>query len=185
MLLLYACFSLPCPMLCRHWVKSSIDPKSPITPELHAQESRSVGRTRGFWREASSWWGFPVGASGESACQCRRRGFDPWVGKSPRVGSGNPLQYSCMENSMDRGAWWAYSLWGHKELDMAEWLSICTHKYTFLSTYVPACISTLQNSNKFCFEKTQRWGRQVFLWRQRSEMDCLQQEEGLKLWKIR
>ena len=27
-----------------------------------------------------------------------------------------PLQYPCLENSMDRGAWWATSLWGHKEL---------------------------------------------------------------------
>ena len=27
--------------------------------------------------------------------------------RSPRVGTGNPLQYSCLENSMDRGAWWA------------------------------------------------------------------------------
>ena len=33
--------------------------------------------------------------------------FDPWVGKIPGGGNGNPLQYSCRENSMDRGAWWA------------------------------------------------------------------------------
>ena len=31
----------------------------------------------------------------------------PGSGKSHRVGNGNPLQYSCLENSMDRGAWWA------------------------------------------------------------------------------
>ena len=31
----------------------------------------------------------------------------PGSGKSPRVGNGNPLQYSCLENSMDRGTWWA------------------------------------------------------------------------------
>ena len=47
----------------------------------------------------------------ESSCQCRRYkrwGFDPWVGKIPtRVGNGNPLQDSCLENSIDRGAWWA------------------------------------------------------------------------------
>jgi len=29
------------------------------------------------------------------------------LGRSPREGNGNPLQYSCLENSMDRGAWWA------------------------------------------------------------------------------
>ena len=34
-----------------------------------------------------------------------RREFDPWVGKFPGGGSGNPLQYSCLENPMDRGAW--------------------------------------------------------------------------------
>ena len=49
------------------------------------------------------------GASGkEPACQCRRhkrRGFDPWVGKSPGDGNGNPLQYPCLENLMDRAAW--------------------------------------------------------------------------------
>ena len=32
--------------------------------------------------------------------------FDPWVGK-PGEGNGNPLQYSCLEYSTDRGAWWA------------------------------------------------------------------------------
>ena len=31
----------------------------------------------------------------------------PSLKRSPGVGNGNPLQYSCLENSMDRGAWWA------------------------------------------------------------------------------
>ena len=44
--------------------------------------------------------------------QCRRPGFDPWVEKIPGEGNDNPLQYSCLENSMDRGA-----PWGHKESD--------------------------------------------------------------------
>ena len=34
-------------------------------------------------------------------------GFIPGLGKSPRGGNGNPLQYSFLENPMDRGAWWA------------------------------------------------------------------------------
>ena len=34
-------------------------------------------------------------------------GFDTWVRKTPEEGSGNPLQYSCLENSMEKGAWWA------------------------------------------------------------------------------
>ena len=37
-------------------------------------------------------------------------GLIPGSGKSPGEGNGNPLQYSCLENSMDRGAWWATGL---------------------------------------------------------------------------
>ena len=46
----------------------------------------------------------------ESICQCRRfkkLGFDPGLGISPGEGNSNPLQYSCLKNPMDRGAWWA------------------------------------------------------------------------------
>ena len=35
--------------------------------------------------------------------------------RSPGEGIGNPLQYSCLENPMDRRAWGGYSAWGHKE----------------------------------------------------------------------
>ena len=56
-------------------------------------------------------WGLPGSASGkEPACQCRRCKrcwFDSWLGRSPAGGHGNPLQYSCAENPMDSGAWWA------------------------------------------------------------------------------
>ena len=51
--------------------------------------------------------GFSSWLNGKESCQCRRRGFDSWVGKIPGEGHGNPLQYSCLENSRDRGAWWA------------------------------------------------------------------------------
>ena len=43
----------------------------------------------------------------------------PWLGRSPGEGNGNPLQYSCLENSMDEGAW-SYSPWGHKESGSTE-----------------------------------------------------------------
>jgi len=39
--------------------------------------------------------------------QCRRPGFNPWVRKMPWRREWLPLQYSCLENSMDRGAWQA------------------------------------------------------------------------------
>ena len=42
-------------------------------------------------------------------------------GRSPGIETGNPLQYSCLENSMDRGPWQAtVSPWGFKESDMTE-----------------------------------------------------------------
>ena len=57
--------------------------------------------------------GLPRWLSGkESACQCRRHRrheFHPWVGMIPWKRNGNPLQYSCLENPMDRGTWWATS----------------------------------------------------------------------------
>ena len=42
------------------------------------------------------------------------------LGRNLEEGSGNPLQYSCLENSMDRGTWQGYSPWGQKELDTIE-----------------------------------------------------------------
>ena len=41
-----------------------------------------------------------------SAGHVRDMGSVPGLGRSPGRGNGNPLQYSCLENSMDRGVWW-------------------------------------------------------------------------------
>ena len=52
--------------------------------------------------------GFPGDSDGEeSAHNAGDPGLIPGSGRSPGEGNGNPLQYSCLENSMDRGAWWA------------------------------------------------------------------------------
>ena len=52
--------------------------------------------------------GFPGVSDGkEPACSARDQGLIPESGGSPGEGNDNPLQYSCLENSMDRGAWWA------------------------------------------------------------------------------
>ena len=51
--------------------------------------------------------GFPVSSDGkESTCNAGDLGSIPGSGRSSE-GNGNPIQYSCLENSMDRGAWWA------------------------------------------------------------------------------
>ena len=44
-------------------------------------------------------------------------GLIPGSGRLPEVGTGNPLQYSCVENSMDRGTWWA-TVYGATESDL-------------------------------------------------------------------
>ena len=52
--------------------------------------------------------GFPGGSNGkESACNTGDRGSIPGSGRAAGGGIGNPLQYSCLQNSMDREAWWA------------------------------------------------------------------------------
>ena len=65
------------------------------------------------------------GGSGskDSACKAGDPGSIPVSGRCPREGNGNSLQYSCLENSMDRGA---YSPWGHKQLDTTEQLTLLT-----------------------------------------------------------
>ena len=51
---------------------------------------------------------FSAGPDGEeSACSAGDLGLIPGSGRSPDKGNGHPLQYSCLENSMDRRAWWA------------------------------------------------------------------------------
>ena len=52
------------------------------------------------------WLGFPGGSEGEeSACNAGDPGSIPGSGRSPEEGNGNSFQYSCLENTMDRGAW--------------------------------------------------------------------------------
>ena len=52
--------------------------------------------------------GFPGGSEVKaSACNAGDLGSIPGSGRSPGEGNGNPLQYSCLENLMDGGAWWA------------------------------------------------------------------------------
>ena len=53
-------------------------------------------------------------------------GSMPGSGRSPGVGNGTPVQYSCLENSMEGGASWATVHGGHKELDVTKRLSCCT-----------------------------------------------------------
>ena len=98
--------------------------------------------------------GFPEGTSGlkkkknppANAGDARNTSSIPGSGRSPGVGSGNPLQHSCLEDSMDRGAWTVTVQGGRKESD-TEQLSththtVCIHTHTSLS--VPRVVFCLR-----------------------------------------
>ena len=84
---------------------------------MHVEESSLCGY---FWaddhcsvpnRQHARAQGFPGSSAGkESACNAGDSGLISGLGRSLEEGNGYPLQYSCLENSMDRGAWQA--LWG-------------------------------------------------------------------------
>ena len=70
--------------------------------------------------------GFPGGSDGkESASNVGDQGLIPALGRSPGEGNGYPLQYSCLENPTDRGAYSprGFSPWGPKEADITKQLS--------------------------------------------------------------
>ena len=78
-----------------------------------------------FWARDLDKLGFPGGSARMNLpANAGDVSFIPGSGRSPRGGNGYILQYSCLENPMDRGAWQAtYIPWGCKESDMSEWLN--------------------------------------------------------------
>ena len=70
--------------------------------------SNSLERWEGFGQVEGHRWSFPGGSVGkESVCNAGDPDSIPGLGRSPGEGNGNPLQYSCLENPMDVGAWQA------------------------------------------------------------------------------
>ena len=79
-------------------------------------------------KKVQSLLGFPGDPDGkESFHSAGNLGSIPGLGRSPGVGQGNPLQYSCLENPYGQRNLEDYSSWGHKELDTTERLSIAQH----------------------------------------------------------
>ena len=78
-------------------------------------------------------------------------GLIPGSGRSPGIGIGNPLQYSCLENSMDRGAWWVAVHGVSEESDMTERL----HFHSSLSCIGEGNGNPLQSS---CLESPRDGG---------------------------
>ena len=87
--------------------------------------------------------GFPSGSDGkESASNAADPGSIPGSGRSPGGGNGNPLQYSCLENSMDRGAWWAH-------------VRTCTHTHTHTHTVKMDGVSETVESRRAAWHRIQ------------------------------
>ena len=77
----------------------------------------------------------PVGSDGkESACNAGDPGSIPGSGRSPGEGNGNPLQYFCLQNSMDRGAWWAtvHGLQRVGHIAATNTFSLCVCLYIYM-----------------------------------------------------
>ena len=95
---------------------------------------------------AQSMSGFPGGAnSKEPVCNAgniRDAGSIPGLGRHPGGGNGNLLQYSCLENPMDRGAWWAMVHGVTKSWTWLKWLSTMS-KEQYAENSVPGALSTL------------------------------------------
>ena len=66
-------------------------------PGIKRSSLMSPALAGGFFTSRVTW----------EAQRWKRQGFSPGLGRSPGGGHGNPLQCSCLENFMDRGAWWA------------------------------------------------------------------------------
>ena len=104
-----------------------------------------------------SFLGLPGSSNGEeSACNAGDLGSIPGSGRSPGEGDGNPLQYSCLENSMDRGALAGCSPWGCKESDMTEQLplSLFTLFFCIYVQVVPYTLTFFFKPNMAILNKT-------------------------------
>ena len=103
---------------------------------MGAERGRALGEltTPVFTQDSQ---GIPCGSDGKpSACSVGDLDLIPELGRSPREGNGYPLQYSCLENPMDRGDWWA-TVHGVKELDTTERLTLSL--YTFIHGDLGPC----------------------------------------------
>ena len=95
--------------------------------------------------------GFPGSSDGKaSAYSAGDLGSIPGLGRSPGEGNGNPLQYSCLENPMDRGAWWATAHGVAKsQTRLSDFISL---HFTFSSCF-------LEKEYTWCWERL-RVGRE-------------------------
>ena len=113
----------------RTWTSAAWGVKTRQSPPSHQHYCKAVGKESE--KEKKPWidlldlkWHFPNDSGGkESACNARDLGSTPGSGRCPGDGNGNPLQYSCLGDHMDRGAWQT-TVHEVAESNTTEWLSM-------------------------------------------------------------
>ena len=99
--------------------------------------------------EVIGFMGFPGGSDNkESACNEEDPGSIPGLGRSPGERNGNPLQCSCLENSTDRGVWWA-TVHGVSESETTERLTHHTHTHSMCIQHRILCILIIMVVNGY------------------------------------
>ena len=102
-----------------------------------------------FFARAHYFLGFPSGSAGKNppakAGDARDMGLIPGLGRSTGEGNGNPLQYSCLENPMDRGTWWAIVHGVAK-----SWTRLSDSTHTLFSHAAAAATKSLQSCPTLC-----------------------------------
>ena len=105
---------VPLPEVCQRGLGVTVIRVQSFSTEYGVQSAKcsKLGNRHGLLY----YTGFPGNSDGKvSACNAEDPGSIPRSGRSPGEGNGNPLQYSCLDNPMDRGAWRGYSPWGHRD----------------------------------------------------------------------
>ena len=142
--------------------------KIPWTEEPGGQQSMGSLRVGHDWSDLAAaaavfHCGFPGSLVGkESACSERDPGSTPGLGRSPGEWNGKPLKYSCLENSMDRGAWWAsvhgITRVGHYWSDLAAAANNASVKKKKNNTgRIMAAWSSLSSKQQLWFRKNPFW----------------------------
>ena len=118
---------------------------------------------------------FPGGTPPANAGDARDVGSIPGLGRSPGGRNGNPLQYSCLEIPMDRGAWWATIHGVTKSwTQLSKWAHICTNpgfaplhgvqSYTYILSFIPYSnlVSYCRSDNISLFYWQGNWDSGMF-----------------------
>ena len=118
--------------LCSQRWRSSIQ-STKIRPgaDCGSEHELLIAKFRLNWRKQGKPLGFPDGSVMKNLpASVTDAGPIPGSGRFPGVGSGNPFQYSCLGNSIDRGTWWVPV---HRVIKSQTWLSAHTHTEEKLS----------------------------------------------------